>query len=78
MYEMRIHYATGYRVYFIAKSLGVVARARGMSQLAKDTGLGRESLNKALSGESNPSFATIMKIMHALGLKIQVSQASCA
>jgi len=52
---------------FIAKSLGVVARARGMSQLAKDTGLGCENLNKALSGESNPS-----------GLKIQVSQASCA
>lgn len=63
---------------FIAKSLGVVARARGMTQLAKDTGLGRESLYKALSGESNPSFDTIMKVMHALGLKMQVSQVGYA
>ena len=54
---------------FIAKSLGVIARARGMSQLARDTGLGRESLYKALSGEGNPSFATILKVMRALGLR---------
>jgi probable addiction module antidote protein len=55
---------------FIAKALGNIARARGMSQLAKDTGLGRESLYKALSGEGNPSFSTILKVMHALGLKL--------
>ena len=55
---------------FIAKALGTIARARGMSQLAKDTGLGRESLYKALSGEGNPSFATILKVTHALGLKL--------
>lgn len=54
---------------FIAQSLGVIARARGMTQLAKDTGLGRESLYKALSGEGNPSFATILKVVKALGLK---------
>ena len=48
-----------------------VARARGMAQLAKDAGLGRESLYKALSGEGNPSFGTILKVMHALGLKLQ-------
>lgn len=57
---------------FIAKALGNVARARSMTQLAKDTGLGRESLYKALSGEGNPSFGTILKVIHALGLKINV------
>jgi len=56
---------------FIAAALGDIARARGMSQLAKDTGLGRESLYKALSGEGNPSFGTILKVMHALGMKLQ-------
>jgi len=59
---------------FIAKALGNIARARGMSQLAKDTGLGRESLYKALSGEGNPSFATILKVTRALGLRLHVSQ----
>jgi len=56
---------------FIAAALGDIARARGMSQLAKHTGLGRESLYKALSGEGNPSFGTILKVMHALGIKLQ-------
>ncbi len=55
---------------FIAKALGNVARAKGMSQLARDTGLGRESLYKALSGDGNPSFSTILKVMHALGLRL--------
>ena len=57
---------------FIAKALGNIARAQGMTQLSKDTGLGRESLYKALSGEGNPSFATILKVTHALGLKFHV------
>ncbi len=57
---------------FIAKALGDIAKARSMSQLAKDTGLGRESLYKALSGEGNPSFATILKVINALGLKLHV------
>lgn len=57
---------------FIAKALGTVARARGMTQLSKSTGLGRESLYKALSGEGNPSFATILKVTHALGLKLHI------
>jgi probable addiction module antidote protein len=56
----------------IAKALGNIARAKGMTQLSKDTGLGRESLYKALSGEGNPSFATILKVTHALGLKFHV------
>jgi len=60
---------------FIAKALGNIARAKGMSQLAKDTGLGRESLYKALSGEGNPSFGTILKVMHALGIKLQAQPA---
>jgi len=56
---------------FIAKALGNIARARGMSQLAKQTGLGRESLYKALSGEGNPSFGTILKVCHALGVQLR-------
>ncbi len=55
---------------FIAKALGVIARARGMSQLARDAGLARESLYKALSGEGNPEFATILKVIKALGLRL--------
>ena len=56
----------------IAKALGNIARARGMSQLARDTGLAREGLYKALSGNGNPEFATIMKVIKALGLKLHV------
>lgn len=59
---------------FIAKALGTIARARGMTQLSKETGLGRESLYKALSGEGNPSFDTILKVSHALGLKLTFQQ----
>ena len=55
---------------FITHALGVVAKAKGMTQLAKQTGLGRESLYKALSGDGNPSFATILKVMLALGVQI--------
>ena len=55
---------------FITHALGVVAKAKGMTQLAKQTGLGRESLYKALSGDGNPSFATILKVMRALGVQI--------
>ncbi|MDD2274140.1 MAG: putative addiction module antidote protein [Desulfuromonadaceae bacterium] len=55
---------------FIAKSLGDIARAKGMSQVARDAGLSRESLYKALSGERVPSFDTILKIVSALGLKL--------
>ena len=60
---------------FIAHAIGVIARAKGMSQLARDTGLGRESLYKALSGEGNPSFGTILKVMHALGVRLHVEAA---
>lgn len=55
---------------FIAKALGDIARAKGMSQVARDAGLSRESLYKALSGERVPSFDTILKIVSALGLKL--------
>ena len=60
----------------IAKVIGNIARARGMTQLAKDTGLGRESLYKALSGEGNPSFSTILKVIAALGIKLHAETAS--
>lgn len=57
---------------FIAKSLGVIARVRGMTKLAKDTGISREGLYKALSGEGNPEFGTIWKVINALGLKLHI------
>lgn len=60
---------------FIAKALGNIARAKGMSQLASDTGMGRESLYKALSGEGNPSFATILKVTRALGIELHAQPA---
>jgi len=60
---------------FIIDSLGVVARAHGMSQLARDTGLRRESLYKALSSEGNPEFATIMKVIQALGIQLSAGVA---
>ncbi|CAJ0778455.1 addiction module antidote protein [Ralstonia holmesii] len=55
---------------FITHALGVVARARGMTQLARDTGMTREGLYKALSEEGNPSFATVLKVMRALGIRL--------
>jgi probable addiction module antidote protein len=55
---------------FIAKALGDIARAKGMSQVARDAGLSRESLYKALSGERSPAFETILKVIGALGLKL--------
>jgi probable addiction module antidote protein len=57
---------------FVAYALGVVARSRNMSQLARDTGLTREGLYKALSEEGNPSFGTVLKVMGALGYRFAV------
>ncbi|MCP9941218.1 putative addiction module antidote protein [Cyanobium sp. ATX 6E8] len=55
---------------FIAKALGDIARAQGMTQIARQTGLSRESLYKALSGDRSPSFDTVLKVISALGLKL--------
>ena len=55
--------------------LGDIARAKGMTQIAHDTGLGRESLYKALSPTGNPEFATILKVVGALGLRLHVEPA---
>ena len=55
---------------FVAKALGDIARAKGMTQVARDAGLSRESLYKALSGERTPSFETILKVVGALGMKL--------
>jgi probable addiction module antidote protein len=54
----------------IARALGDIARARGMSQVARDAGLSRESLYKALSKNGNPSFATVLKVARALGVRL--------
>lgn len=56
----------------IVAVLGDIARAKGMTQIAKKTGLGRESLYKALSAQGNPEFSTIVKVINALGLQLQV------
>ena len=58
---------------FIAHALGVVAKARGMSQVAKDAGLSRESLYRALSADGNPEFATVLRVLRALSLTLKVS-----
>ena len=57
----------------INHALGVIARAKGMTQIAKQAGLARESLYKALSAKGNPEFATVLKVIHALGLKLKVA-----
>jgi probable addiction module antidote protein len=57
----------------VAAALGDVARAKGMSQIAEAAGLGRESLYKALSADGNPEFATVLKVVQALGLRLKVS-----
>ncbi|WP_145478510.1 addiction module antidote protein [Stenotrophomonas rhizophila] len=60
---------------FIAKALGDIARAQGMSKVARDAGVSRESLYRALSGERSPDFATILKVTRALGVKLHASAA---
>lgn len=59
----------------IARALGDIARARGMSQVARDAGLSRESLYKALSEDGNPSFATVLKVARALGVRLHAQVA---
>lgn len=56
----------------IARALGDIARAKGMSQVAKEAGLSRESLYRALSADGNPSFSTVLKVARALGVKLHV------
>ena len=57
----------------VAAALGDVARAKGMTKVAREAGLGRESLYKALSADGNPEFATVLKVMRALGLRLQAT-----
>jgi probable addiction module antidote protein len=57
----------------VAHALGIIARAKGMAKIARATGLGRESLYKALSVDGNPELATVLKVMRALGLKLKVA-----
>jgi probable addiction module antidote protein len=59
----------------IARAFGDIARAKGMSQVAKDAGLSRESLYRALSADGNPSFATVLKVARALGVRLHVEPA---
>jgi probable addiction module antidote protein len=57
----------------IAAALGDIARSKGMAQIAREAGLGRESLYKALSPEGNPEFATVLKVIRALGLRLRAT-----
>jgi len=57
----------------VAAALGDIARAKGMTQVARDTGLGRESLYKALSPDGNPELATLLKVIAALGLQLRAA-----
>lgn len=59
----------------IARALGDIARAKGMSHVAKETGLSRESLYRALSADGNPSFATVLKVAKALGVRLHAQPA---
>ena len=58
---------------FIADALGVVARARGMSEIARESGLSRESLYRALSPDGNPEFNTILRVVRSLGLRLSTT-----
>ena len=60
---------------FVRDALGIVARARGMAEIAKNAGLNRESLYKALGETGNPEFATVMRIVHAMGLTLSARRA---
>ena len=60
----------------VVAALGDIARARGMSQVARDTDMSRESLYRSLSGEGNPEFATVMKVIKALGIRLHTSAAA--
>jgi probable addiction module antidote protein len=60
---------------FIAKAIGDIARAHGMAKVARDAGLSRESLYKALSGDRSPGFETILKVIEALGLQLHAKAA---
>ena len=62
----------------IAVALGDIARAKGMTQIAKDTGLARENLYKALSADGNPEFSTVMKVITALGIKLHAAPITAA
>lgn len=63
---------------FLTQALGAVARARGMSQIAQASGLSRESLYKSLSGGGNPEFATVLRVMQAMGLRLSISTSSAS
>lgn len=61
---------------FVVKALGIAARAKGMSELARETGLDRASLYKALSEDGNPTFDTVVRVAKALGLRIAIEPAA--
>ncbi len=60
----------------VVNALGTIARARGMTEIARETGLGRESLYKALSPDGNPAFSTILKVVRALGIELHAEPSS--
>ena len=61
---------------FVTEALGTVARAQGMSAIAKDTGLSRENLYKALSADGHPEFGTVMKVLDSIGIQLYATPKS--
>jgi len=61
---------------FVADALGVIARARGMTEVAREAGVSRESLYRALSADGNPEFATVLRVLQTLGLRLCVAPAN--
>ena len=61
------------RAWRMRSALGDIARGKGMSQIARETGLGRESLYKAFSPDGNPEFSTVLKVVRALGLRLRAA-----
>ena len=59
---------------YLTQALGTVARARGMTELARTSGLSRESLYKSLSADGNPEFATILRVLHAMGFQLKIER----
>jgi probable addiction module antidote protein len=68
----------GFRGLRYTKALGDIARAKGMTQIARETGLSRDSLYKALSGDRSPNFHTVFKVASALGIKLSASPIEAA
>jgi probable addiction module antidote protein len=77
-YLQAVFEESGNDALIVAKALGDVAKSEGMQKIARETGLNREGLYQALSGDGNPSFATVLKVMNAVGVELRPMPAAMA